>query len=148
MAYRGAEDPREGSCRGQDQNHVLAVLGVLQPADRDAAAGFLKAEGLEPEFAVATPDRPARAGLAEGALDLIQSAVSASFAPLERGERSDLVHFAQINQRDGFFIAGAAGPRLRLGQARRRHGCWSITAASRSPCSGTRRTSRASRTAR
>jgi len=70
------------------------------------AGGFLKAEGLEPEFAVATPERPARAGLESGALDLIQSAVSASFAPLERGERSDLVHFAQINQRDGFFIAG------------------------------------------
>jgi NitT/TauT family transport system substrate-binding protein len=72
------------------------------------AAGFLRAEGLEPEFAVATPERPARAGLAAGALDLIQSAVSASFAPLERGERSDLVHFAQINQRDGFFVAGRA----------------------------------------
>jgi NitT/TauT family transport system substrate-binding protein len=76
------------------------------PLIATAAAGFLKAEGLEPEFAVATPETPARAGLAQGALDLIQSAVSASFAPLERGERFDLVHFAQINQRDGFFIAG------------------------------------------
>jgi NitT/TauT family transport system substrate-binding protein len=72
------------------------------------AAGFLKAEGLEPEFSVATPERPARAGLADGSLDLIQSAVSASWAPLERRERSDLVHFAQINQKDGFFIAGRA----------------------------------------
>jgi NitT/TauT family transport system substrate-binding protein len=70
------------------------------------AAGFLKVAGLEAEFAVATPERPARAGLEGGALDLIQSAVSASFAPLERGEGSDLVHFAQINQRDGFFLAG------------------------------------------
>jgi NitT/TauT family transport system substrate-binding protein len=78
------------------------------PLIATAAAGFLKAEGLEPEFAVATPETPPRAGLAQGALDLIQSAVSASFAPLERGERSDLVHFAQINQRDGFFIAGRA----------------------------------------
>jgi NitT/TauT family transport system substrate-binding protein len=68
------------------------------PLIATAAAGFLKAEGLEAEFAVATPKTPPRAGLAEGALDLIQSAVSASFAPLERGERSDLVHFAQINQ--------------------------------------------------
>jgi NitT/TauT family transport system substrate-binding protein len=72
------------------------------------AAGFLKAQGLEAEFAVASPERPARAGLESGALDLIQSAVSASFAPLERGEPSDLVHFAQINQKDGFFIAGRA----------------------------------------
>jgi NitT/TauT family transport system substrate-binding protein len=72
------------------------------------AAGFLKSEGLEADFAVASPERPARAGLEGGALDLIQSAVSASFAPLERGEPSDLVHFAQINQKDGFFIAGRA----------------------------------------
>jgi NitT/TauT family transport system substrate-binding protein len=78
------------------------------PLIATAAAGFLKAEGLEPEFAVATADRPPRKGLADGALDLIQSAVSASWAPLERGERSDLVHFAQINQKDGFFIAGRA----------------------------------------
>jgi NitT/TauT family transport system substrate-binding protein len=76
------------------------------PLIATAAAGFLKAEGLEAEFAVATADRPPRKGLADGALDLIQSAASASWAPLEHGERSDLVHFAQINQRDGFFIAG------------------------------------------
>ena len=69
-------------------------------------ADFLKSEGLEAEFSVATPERPARAGLEGGTLDLIQSAVSASFSPLERGEGSDLVHFAQINQRDGFFLAG------------------------------------------
>jgi NitT/TauT family transport system substrate-binding protein len=78
------------------------------PLIATGAGGFLEAEGLAPEFAVATPERPARTALAEGAVDVIQSAVSASFAPLERGERSELVHFAQINQRDGFFLAGRA----------------------------------------
>jgi NitT/TauT family transport system substrate-binding protein len=69
------------------------------------AAGFLKAAGLDAEFSVAGPGRSPHAGLRDGSLDLIQSAVSSSFAPLERGEKLDLVHFAQINQRDGFFIA-------------------------------------------
>ncbi len=70
------------------------------------AGGFLKAEGLAAEFSVAGPGRVPREGLADGSLDLIQSAPSASWGPLERGEASDIVHFAQINQRDGFFIAG------------------------------------------
>ena len=70
------------------------------------AGGFLETEGLSAEFSIAGPGRVPRAGLADGSLDLIQSAPSASWGPLERGERSDIVHFAQINQRDGFFIAG------------------------------------------
>jgi NitT/TauT family transport system substrate-binding protein len=70
------------------------------------AGGFLEAEGLAAEFSVAGPGRVPRQALEDGSLDVIQSAPSASWGPLERGERSDLVHFAQINQRDGFFIAG------------------------------------------
>ena len=70
------------------------------------AGGFLKTVGLEAEFSVAGPAQAPRKGLEDGSLDLIQSAPSASWGPLERGEASDLVHFAQINQRDGFFIAG------------------------------------------
>src|SRR5690606_25181928 len=67
---------------------------------------FLAAEGLEAEFSVAGPGVSPQAGLREGALDVIQSAPAASFPALERGETLDLVHFAQINQRDGFFLAG------------------------------------------
>jgi NitT/TauT family transport system substrate-binding protein len=71
------------------------------------AGGFLAAEGLDAELSIAGPGQvPPRQGLAEGSLELIQSAPSASFAPLERGETSEIVHFALINQRDGFFIAG------------------------------------------
>ncbi len=69
------------------------------------AGGFLEAEELEAEFSVAGAGESPRARLAEGSVQLIQSAPSASWAPLERGETSDIVHFAQINQRDGFFIA-------------------------------------------
>ncbi len=70
------------------------------------AAGFLAAEGLDAAFSVASPTEVPRARLGDGSVHLIQSAVSSSFAPLERGEASEIVHFAQINQRDGFFIAG------------------------------------------
>jgi NitT/TauT family transport system substrate-binding protein len=72
------------------------------------AAGFLAAEGLEAVFSIASPSEVPRARLGDRSVDLIQSAVSASFAPLERGEKSDIVHFAQINQRDGFLIAARA----------------------------------------
>lgn len=70
------------------------------------AAGFLQAEGLEPDFAVAGPGQSPRGLLESGDIDLIQSAVYTSWLPLEAGEDSDIVHFAQVNERDGFFLAG------------------------------------------
>ena len=72
------------------------------------AAGFLADEGLEATFSIAAPTEVPRARLGDGSVHLIQSAPGASFAPLERGETSDIVHFAQINQRDGFLIAARA----------------------------------------
>jgi NitT/TauT family transport system substrate-binding protein len=69
------------------------------------AGGFLATEGLKAEFAVAGAGAP-RARLEDGSIDLIQSAPSASWGPLERGDSSEIVHFALINQRDGFFLAG------------------------------------------
>jgi NitT/TauT family transport system substrate-binding protein len=76
------------------------------PLVASQAGGFLAAEGLEAEFSVAGAGASPRARLADGSVDLIQSAPSASWGPLERGESSEIVHFAQINQRDGFFLAG------------------------------------------
>jgi len=44
--------------------------------------------------------------LQTGEAHLTQAAVAVSFAELEKGVRkTDLVHFAQINDRDGFFLA-------------------------------------------
>jgi NitT/TauT family transport system substrate-binding protein len=42
----------------------------------------------------------------EGALDIMQSAVASNWKPMEAGESPLPVHFAQINQRDGFFLVG------------------------------------------
>lgn len=68
--------------------------------------GFLKAEGLEATYRVATPDKSVFDCLSDGSVHLSQLAVAGSFPELERGETPNIVHFAQINQRDGFFLAG------------------------------------------
>jgi len=69
-------------------------------------AGFLKDEGFEPSYAVVPAGRTVAQMLAAGEIDVAQSAVSASWGALEQGKPSPMVHFAQINQRDGFVIAG------------------------------------------
>jgi len=66
--------------------------------------GFLAEEGLEPHYEAARPGRSSWQALLDGSADVAQIAVSASWGPLERGETHDLMHFAQINARDGFFI--------------------------------------------
>ena len=68
--------------------------------------GFLKDEGLEPTYSVATPRKSVARAILDGSVDLAQSAVSRGWGPLERGQRPDILHFAQINERDGFFLAG------------------------------------------
>lgn len=69
------------------------------------AGGFLTEEGLDFEYKVESPECTVAESFANGSCHLAQSAVAASFASLERGETQNLVHFAQINSRDGFFIA-------------------------------------------
>jgi NitT/TauT family transport system substrate-binding protein len=68
------------------------------------AGGFLKEEGLAPEHSVAPPGKSAIAALLDGSAQVVQSAPSQGFGPLERGEQPPVVHFAQINKMDGFFL--------------------------------------------
>lgn len=68
------------------------------------AGGFLKEEGFEPKYSIAPPGKSAIAGLVDGSVHVAQSAPSQGFAPLEKGETPPAVHFAQINEKDGFFI--------------------------------------------
>ena len=75
------------------------------------AGGFLKKEGLEARHAVSAPGRTAIASLLEGSAHVVQSAPSQGFAPLEQGKTPPALHFAQINERDGFFLAGRAPDR-------------------------------------
>jgi len=70
------------------------------------SGGYLQREGLDPHYRVATPERTIPDSIHKGETHLAQMAVAVSFPELERGEEPDIVHFAQINERDGFFIAG------------------------------------------
>ncbi len=70
------------------------------------SGGFLKAEGLEPEWSVSPPGVSALAAVADGSAHVGQSALSQGFGVLARGEIPPTVHFAQVNEMDGFFLTG------------------------------------------
>jgi NitT/TauT family transport system substrate-binding protein len=72
------------------------------------AGGFLKAEGLDPKHAVSAPGKSAIDALVDGSVHVAQSAPSYSFGPLEQGKVPPALHFAQINEKDGFFLTGRA----------------------------------------
>jgi NitT/TauT family transport system substrate-binding protein len=72
------------------------------------ARGFLRDEGFEPKHSNAPAGKSAIEGLLDGSVDVCQSAPSQGFGPLERGQKPPAVHFAQINEMDGFFLTGRA----------------------------------------
>ena len=79
------------------------------PLIASIAAGFLKDEGVDATYFQKPPQRNQYEMFREGEVDIMQAAVSTSWDPLSRGIRDIPVHFAQINQRDGFFITGRPG---------------------------------------
>jgi len=68
------------------------------------SGGFLRAEGLEPEWSVSPPGVSAIQSLKDGTVHVVQSALSQGFTPLNEGRTPPAVHFAQVNEMDGFFI--------------------------------------------
>ncbi|MGH8707809.1 MAG: ABC transporter substrate-binding protein [Burkholderiales bacterium] len=68
------------------------------------SGGFLKAEGLDPEWSVSPPGVSALEGLGNGSAHVVQSALSQGFVTLGKGETPFAVHFAQVNEMDGFFL--------------------------------------------
>lgn len=70
------------------------------------AAGFLERHGLSAEYSVLAKGQRSSTLIREGAVDIMQSAVASNWKPIETGESPLPVHFAQINQRDGFFLVG------------------------------------------
>lgn len=69
------------------------------------SGGFLKEEGFGTSYRPATADDPSVGAVASGSAHIGQAAVSVSWNFLERDETPPIVHIAQINERDGFFIA-------------------------------------------
>jgi NitT/TauT family transport system substrate-binding protein len=70
------------------------------------SGGFLEAEGLDAEWSVSPPGVSAIAALEDGSAHVVQSALSQGFTSLNKGETPAAVHFAQVNEMDGFFLTG------------------------------------------
>ncbi len=70
------------------------------------ACGYLEEEGLKPRHSVSAPGKSAIAGLVDGSVDVCQSAPSQAITALEQGKTPPALHFAQINEMDGFFLVG------------------------------------------
>jgi NitT/TauT family transport system substrate-binding protein len=69
------------------------------------AGGFLQDEGFEPVYSPLPAGKTVAQLLSAGEIDVAQSAVSSSWTFLEQGQQPPTLHFAQINERDGFLIA-------------------------------------------
>lgn len=70
------------------------------------AGGFLRDAGFAATHAVSAPGKSAIEGLIAGTVHVAQSAPSQAFGPLEKGQTPPALHFAQINEMDGFFLTG------------------------------------------
>ena len=70
------------------------------------AGGFLKKEGLEYSWTVSPPGKSAIESIVNGTADVIQSAPSQGFNSVDSTHpiRSQIRHFAQVNEMDGFFV--------------------------------------------
>jgi NitT/TauT family transport system substrate-binding protein len=70
------------------------------------SGGFLRDEGLAPQWSVAPVGKSALAALEDGSAHVVQSALSQGFTRLNKGQQPATVHFAQVNEMDGFFLTG------------------------------------------
>jgi len=86
--------------------HIQFTLfsAFYSPLISTMTGGFLKEEGLEYEWSVAKPGVTAITALDDGSANVVQSTLSQGFNTLNKGETPNCVHFAQINEMDGFFI--------------------------------------------
>ncbi len=70
------------------------------------SGGYLEKAGLEPVYTPQTSDNTVADAITQGRCDVTQSAVAVNFTDLEAGNESRIMHFAQINARDGFILTG------------------------------------------
>jgi NitT/TauT family transport system substrate-binding protein len=91
-----------------DKVHIQFTLfsAFYSPLISTMSGGFLKAEGLDSEWSVSPPGVSALDALKDGSAHVVQSALSQGFTSLNQGETPQAVHFAQINEMDGFFLTG------------------------------------------
>ena len=82
------------------------IKNLYSPLISTMTGGFLKEEGLDFEFTVSAPGVTAITALDDGSADVVQSTLSQGFNTLNKGDLPKCVHFAQINEMDGFFLTG------------------------------------------
>lgn len=70
------------------------------------SGGFLNQEGLDYEWSVSPPGKSAVDAIIDGSAHVAQSAPSHGFNAPQRTKPPYPVHFAQVNEMDGFFISG------------------------------------------
>jgi NitT/TauT family transport system substrate-binding protein len=61
---------------------------------------------LQPEHSVSPAGKSAIEGLVDGTVHVAQSAPSQAITALEQGKTPPALHFAQVNEKDGFFLVG------------------------------------------
>lgn len=88
--------------------HIQFTLfsAFYSPLISTMSGGFLKSEGFDASYSVAPPGVSAIKALEDGTAQVIQTAPSQGFTSLDKGETPTAIHFAQINEMDGFFITG------------------------------------------
>lgn len=88
--------------------HIQFTLfsAFYSPLIATMAGGFLRDEGLDASWSVSPPGVSAIKALEAGEAQVIQTAPSQAFSSLAKGETPTAVHFAQINEMDGFFVTG------------------------------------------
>jgi NitT/TauT family transport system substrate-binding protein len=93
-----------------DEIHIqfTRFSAFYSPLIATIAGGFLRDEGLTAKHSVAPAGTSAIEGVVNGTVHVCQSAPSQGFGPLEKGGVPPTVHFAQINEKDGFFLTGRA----------------------------------------
>ena len=91
-----------------DTIHIrfLRYSAFYSPLLLTMSAGHLEREGLRATYDIVAPGRSIEAGILDGSVQVAQSATAVSFGPWERNEPLPFRHFALLNSRDGFFLAG------------------------------------------
>jgi NitT/TauT family transport system substrate-binding protein len=84
---------------------VYRHSAFYSPLIGGVAGGFFEAEGFTPTYTVMPAGKTVGEMIASGEIHVSQSAVSASWPYLEKGQEPPFQHFATINRRDGFVIA-------------------------------------------
>src|ERR1035441_7421972 len=88
------------------QIHIMASRHSAFYSPLLCCVRFLRDEAWEVPYSVLAPGQRSYALIRDGEVDVMQSAVSTNWPLRERGIEPLPVHFAQINQRDGFFLVG------------------------------------------